>query len=324
MARLKFLARALLSAGLIVLVVRKVNWNSLAGILAHLQWGPALLGSVLWGALIAALAFRWNIFLRQQSIEVPFRETLSMTWGGQFFNSLLPGSTGGDVFKIYQLCRRVPTRRAAAAASVLVDRFSALVALLALAAAAFIIEPGPLRALAAGRLGLTHVWWLIPAALVAGVLLWLVLRTIASGWWPRVARILAAVRTGLSPNVRVAFAFALAFAIHILNFLSVYLFARALGLDISWRQVLLMMPVVLLLVMLPITINGHGLRELLLIGYMSYMGITAQHRTDVGFQEIAVALSILMVANDLVWSFPGGLRYLTRASAGTQRTLGSS
>lgn len=36
-----------------------------------------------------------------------------------------------------------------------------------------------------------------------------------------------------------------------------------------------MMPVVLFLVLLPITINGHGLREVLLIGYFTQMGITA-------------------------------------------------
>ena len=54
----------------------------------------------------------------------------------------------------------------------------------------------------------------------------------------------------------------LAFAIHLVNFLVTYLLARALGISITPpSKSLLMMPVVLFLVMLPVTINGHGLRK---------------------------------------------------------------
>lgn len=102
----------------------------------------------------------------------------------------------------------------------------------------------------------------------------------------------------------------LAFAIHLLNFLTIYLFARALHIPISYGQVLLMMPVVLFLVLLPVTINGHGLREVLLIGYFGYLGITAAGTSGAQVRETAVALSLLAVANDLFWSAPGGLIYL--------------
>lgn len=76
-----------------------------------------------------------------------------------------------------------------------------------------------------------------------------------------------------------------------------------------------MMPVILFLVMIPITINGHGLREVLLIGYLGYMGVAAAAQPDVKLQETAVALSIVAVANDLLWSLPGGLLYLLRYRA---------
>src|SRR3954447_26723512 len=129
MARLKLWLRWLVSIGLIVVIARKVNWRELGSILQHIDWRWALAGSLLTGVLIAGLALRWKIFLEQQQIEVPFLRVLSLTWAGQFFNSLLPGSTGGDFFKIYQMCRLHPERKAAAASTVLLDRFSALVAL---------------------------------------------------------------------------------------------------------------------------------------------------------------------------------------------------
>ena len=313
MNRLKFIVRCLLSVGLLLFVARKVNWDGLLAVLNRLDPYTAVAASSLWGVLIAALAFRWSIFLRQQSISVPFREIFSITWGGQFFNSLLPGSTGGDVFKIYQLCRLEPTRKAAAAATVLVDRFSALFALLVFAAVAFAIEPGPVRGLLGGRFSASTAAQVMALGLIGAVIGWLVIRRFAPAAVPeRILRLLGAFRQGLAPSMPVAFAFALAFAIHLLNFLSVYLFARALGIDVTLSQVLLMMPVLLLLVMLPVTINGHGLRELLLIGYFSYMGVRVQQRADIGVEEVAVALSLLLVANDLLWSFPGGIRYLMR------------
>lgn len=70
------------------------------------------------------------------------------------------------------------------------------------------------------------------------------------------------------------------------------------------------MPVILFVVLLPITINGHGLRELLLIGYFGYMGIVLQGDAQSGVQGIALALSLLVVGNDLLWALPGGVWYL--------------
>ena len=313
MRRLKFVVRCVLSAALIAFVLRKVNWDGLVAVLQRLDLYTALAASALWGVLIAALAFRWRIFLRQHRIDVPFPTVFSITWGGQFFNSLLPGSTGGDVFKIYQVCRLLPKRRAAAAATVLVDRFSALVALLIAAGTAFLIEPGPVRTLLGGRFDAASGVWLVVIGLVGAIATALIARKfIPAAMQERIWRLLGAIREGLALTPQVVFAFVIAFGIHLLNFLSVYLFARALGIEIGLTQVLLMMPVVLLLIMAPVTINGHGLRELLLIAYFSYMGVRVTGRGDIGVEEVVVALSIVMVANDLLWSLPGGIRYMLR------------
>lgn len=245
-----------------------------------------------------------------------------MTWMGQFFNSVLPGSTGGDVAKIYQVCRLMPERKAAAASTVFVDRLSALVALLVLAAIAAVADPtGP--ALLAQYVSLPAAVAAVTAlsAIGAGAL-WLGIRLLrGSALAGRFARTFAAARTSLTSGRDVGIALALAAAIHLLNFATVYFFARAIRLPITYVEILFMMPVVLFLVMLPITINGHGLRELLLVGYFSKMGIGVAGGAAIGVQEIAVAVSLLMVSNDLLWSLPGGLWYLTRFRAAASTTL---
>jgi glycosyltransferase 2 family protein len=312
-ARLKFVFRCFVSGGLILFIAGRVDWRVLGSILERIDWRWAAIGSLLTGVVIAALACRWRIFLAQQNIPATLRHVISLTWAGQCFNSLLPGSTGGDFFKVYQACSMAPDRKAAAAGTVVVDRLSALFALLVLAAVAFVFEPAPLRALAADRMPAVSVWSVaavLAAALGVGMIVFRALRS--REWFGRLGRTLRAVGGNLHLNAAVSVAFGLAFLIHLLNFLAVYLFARSLRIDISYAQVLMIMPVVLLLVMLPITINGHGLRELLLIGYFSHMNLRIGGRTDVGYQEAAVALSVLMVANDFVWSLPGGIHYLTR------------
>jgi hypothetical protein len=196
---------------------------------------------------------------------------------------------------------------------VFTDRLSALIALLVLAGAGFLLEPAPVQMILARNASALNLWWLAAALVFGAVMLAILWRVLRSGpWLGRIGRTLAATFATLRFSGAIVAAFSLAFAVHLLNFFAVYCFAVALRIDISFPQVLLMMPVVLLLVMLPVTINGHGLRELLLIGYFSHMAISVAGRTDVGYTEVAVALSVLLVANDLLWALPGGIHYLAR------------
>jgi glycosyltransferase 2 family protein len=307
------------SLALIALVLRKLDWAALGAVLVRLDARWAAAGWALTFLLICGLALRWRIFLQQQQIAIRFRTVFFLTWAGQFFNSILPGSTGGDVVKIYQLCRIAPQRKAAAAASVFADRFSALLALVIFAGIAFLLEPMPLRLLVgAGASVNAAAVWLLLIALVGVAGGWLLLRKLnAVVWLDRIGRVITETRKSVNFQALTLLAFAMAFAIHLVNFTMVYCFARALGLGLTFGEVLLMFPVVLFLVLLPITINGHGLRELLLIGYFTFWAVTLPGAAA-GVREIAVALSLLLVANDLLWSLPGGVAYLLKFSAGQQ------
>jgi uncharacterized membrane protein YbhN (UPF0104 family) len=293
-------------------VLRKVDWRSLGALLGQVDWHWAATGFGLTFGIILLLAFRWTLFLKQQQFEVRFATIFGLTWAGQFFNSILPGSTGGDIVKIYQLCRRFPESKAAVAASVLADRLTALIILVGFAGLGFVLEPAPLQLLLGGRVsGLSIVKTGVMLVIVGtggASLVWLILRR--TRFIAPIRRVLTAVRQSFVFNTRFIVALASALALHVLNFSIVFVFAHSLGLTITYGQVLLMMPVILFLVMIPVTINGHGLREMLLIGYFTVLGITAAGRPYLKMQEIAVALSLLSVANDLLWSLPGGIWYL--------------
>lgn len=246
-----------------------------------------------------------------------WQQLFFLTWAGQFFNSILPGSTGGDVVKVYQLCRIAPQSKAAAAATVFSDRLSALVALLVMCGIALVIDPIPLRAITQTNVSV------VTGAAIAGALAlgglggaWIAYRLLrGTTLGGRIGRTIQAARNNVRLSAGSLAALLLAFGLHCLNFVISYCFCRALHLTIGYGQILLMMPVLLFLVMLPITINGHGLRELLLIAYFTHFAVRVSGGSTAGVQEIAVAASLLGVANDLLWSIPGGLWYTIRGSA---------
>jgi uncharacterized protein (TIRG00374 family) len=316
--RLVFVLRCLLSTALIAFVLRKVDWRQLLAIVYQIQLSWALLASSLTGILVIGFAVRWRLFLRAKGILLPMPTILVLTWAGQFFNTLLPGSTGGDVLKIYQICRLNPERRADAAATVLVDRLTALAALVLLAGIGIALNPLALRLVRPESLvSLQLIWWLLAVVVFAAVSVLLLYRT-AHGilWTGRILRTLRSARSAVSFRGRWLMAFAWALAMHVLTVLIAYFFAKALGISITAVQMLIVVPVVAVFIMLPVTINGHGLRELLLIAYFSQFGVTAGGPSGATVREAAVAFSLVMVANDLLWALPGGVLYFLKFKSG--------
>ncbi len=311
--RLVFVVRCLLSIALIAFVLRKVDWPQLLGIVyqIHLAW--ALLASSLTSVLVIGYAARWRLFLRAKGIPLPTTTILVLTWAGQFFNTILPGSTGGDLLKIYQVCRLNPERRADAAATVLVDRLTALVALLLLAVVGLVLNPIALKLVRSENVISPHVFgWIVAFLIFAAVVGSLLYRT-SHGllWTGRVLRTFRSAKSFLLSPGRWLLAFAWALAMHVVTVLIAYLFATALGISITPIQMLIIVPVVAVFIMLPVTINGHGLREVLLIAYFSQFGATASGSSG-ATREAAIAFSLVMVANDLFWALPGGILYLLK------------
>jgi len=222
--------------------------------------------------------------------------------------------------KIYQACRLNPERKAAAAATVLADRLTGLLALLLLAAIGVAINPLPLRILSHETLLPARTICLLSIGCVFLVIVaWFLFRS-ARGtlWGGRALRTLLAAKSSFTFNRRWFAAFGVSLATHLLTILIAYLFAKALGLSLSLLQALLIMPVIALFIMLPVTISGHGLREIILIAWFAQIGKTTGLAT-LAVRESAIAFSLLMVTNDLLWALPGGILYLMRFKSPRQQ-----
>jgi uncharacterized membrane protein YbhN (UPF0104 family) len=91
---------------------------------------------------------RWHYLVRAQGLTLSLREALRLSCISYFWSTILPGSIGGDVVKAVLLARE-QDRRAAAVATVLIDRIVGLAGLIGLAALVgglfWVCDPDTLR-----------------------------------------------------------------------------------------------------------------------------------------------------------------------------------
>jgi uncharacterized protein (TIRG00374 family) len=90
------------SAGLLALLLRRVNWGELGAMLRRTD--PAwVLASVLVGiALNAISSWKWGILLETRGRPVPFPRLLNLYFVGYFLNNFFPSTVGGDLFRGYE------------------------------------------------------------------------------------------------------------------------------------------------------------------------------------------------------------------------------
>ena len=92
---------------------------------------------LLWAALLVfpitfvVTSYRWHELLKVLDIDLSFRRAFALNMVGSFWNTCIPGSTGGDVIKAVQVSKLTP-HRTRAVMSVLIDRAVGLLALIIL------------------------------------------------------------------------------------------------------------------------------------------------------------------------------------------------
>lgn len=255
-----------------------------------------------------ASAYRWQILAAAQGDSIPMSYLAKSYLVGQFFNMFLPTRFGGDVVRIFD-GSRYSRSLVKSSAIVLVERLTGIIVLFLFAALA-----------ACFRLDMASRVPVVWVALLLGVV-GLVL--IGIFFLPLTARVLAALPDGrLTGNVKEklsafratvlfyrtqkgpflkASLWALLLQINVIC--HYFLIGRALHLTIPFLDYVMFIPIVLLIQIIPITINGLGLREGSYIEIFKFYGIPAHTAVSFSFIEIVFGLIIGIV---------GGVIYVSR------------
>lgn len=290
-----------------------VGPRALAGVLGMIRPWEGMLSLGFMGATLVLGAVRWRGVLRAQGMDLPAGRVLEISLVAHGFNAFLLGSTGGDLIKAYYTAAETSHLKAEAVVSVIVDRLIGLLAMLGFAVL-MMVPNGELLT----RHPRLSVLALLTLGLLGGLLVLggLSFQGGLSRFWPgardwlrrlpkgqTLERALEAMRRLGRQRGVLARAVAISMGLNLACVLQIGVLARGLGLDIPFRFLLVLVPIIICISALPITPNGLGIRENL---YVLALTVPEVHVPPAA----ALSLSLLAYAGSLFWSLLGGLVYL--------------
>lgn len=291
------------------ILIKDVRIKDIPLALKHIDFFWLILSFSLHALGLLISAYRWQILIRAHKDEVPLGYLAKSYLVGNFFNLFLPTRFGGDVVRIWD-GSRYSHSVLKSSAIVMVERFTGVIILLAFAFAVALV-----RFDMAKSLPVIWISLLIGLAGLFAVFLFFtptvsrILEKIPEkGFWMKFKAKTKEFRRVVLvyKDKKSVFFLALfwAFLLQVNVILHYYLAGKAFHLDIPLLDYFIFIPIILLILTIPVTISGLGLREALFIRIFSAYAI-ADH----------VAFSFSLVADfgfTLIIGIIGGIIFITR------------
>ncbi len=276
----KTLIRGLISVALILWLLSQVHLHEVLQSLHRVR--PLFLGFGLCLQFVGSFLTtrRWQGLLHAQGIGLPMRYLYGSWMVGCFFKQFLPATIGSDAIRVYDTWRR-GVSRSVALATIMVDRLVGTLALMS-----FAVGMLAFASRVSSRIPGLSLWIAgIVAILVGSIWFVFVSPTLLQspgqwllGWLPgRVRRLLERLTDALAVYRGQYRALLQALGWSFLLQMNVILFyfvvARALDLPVPFQDFLLIVPIASVILMLPVSINGIGLREGVFVFLLAPFGV---------------------------------------------------
>jgi glycosyltransferase 2 family protein len=243
---------------------------------------------------IVLSSLKWQVILRSDGVRMRLPFLIKTYMIGNFISLFLPTSFGGDVYRVIA-ARGVNQDLAKSTSSVLFDRLSGLFALISICMIAYVVlpeQPYGIVVLIVYALGV--VGFFVVSSNAAGRLI----ESSKVGLIKKAAKILLSFRNyRRNPRAMLLIlllSFLFQFNIVVIN----KVYTEALGLNVDFGILLIIIPLIYLTEVLPISINGLGVRESAFAFFFVQIGLTVGD---------ALAVSVLIV----------GMRYLVGLLGGS-------
>ena len=305
--RLVLLAKIIISVGLVGWLVLKADFfHVVQQIQAVNPWMVAA-STVLMLLQITLGGVRWWVVMLALSQSLSGVQALAGYYIGNLFSQILPGAIAGDAVRIW-FGRRVGLSLKSAINSVVLERYATVLGLVLLVTA----TQSVISARVSGILGS----WAFPALSIAGIIgvaAVCVLDCLPSAWqrWGFVRGLAQFARDTRRLFLRTPYGL-LVLAIAVISqvnlSLSVWMLANGLGLPVSILNCLVLVPPVILVMTVPVSIAGWGVRETAMVIAFGFIGVS---------RNSALALSLLFGLITLAAALLGGLLFLLVRERGT-------
>jgi glycosyltransferase 2 family protein len=288
----------LVSGGLFIWLLLRQDWTSI--IQSVLQLPPWVIPAafILYFAGMTANVFRWYVLVQAQGVTAPFVELLKIVLAGAFASNFLPSTIGGDAIRIVGLLR-YSVSKTLSAASVVVDRLLNVLAMFTILPFSWLTFGSPLTLLDS----ISGSFQPSPGGWLSGFLLTKFPKKLKT--W--IVHIASTLKLWISRPWVLLLAFIVAWFSVFVVFVAVWLIARELKMDVTLIQVMGVMALTYLLTLLPISVNGYGLREIAVTTLYVQLGATS---------EQAITLAVVTRFITMIETLPGAI-WLPRILAAT-------
>ena len=293
---IKNLLRVAVSVLLLGWIGWQTDWASVSRAFATLrsEFWLAALGLLLVTQVVGSM--RWRLFARSLRFTHSLPRITSYAFVGNFFNLVLPTSMGGDVIRAFYLDGK-SGRKLAAFASVFLDRLNGLLVLIVMACMAVLLSPVALPE-----------WIPLSVAVIAGAgvlgLATLPLAVRSRRLPAKRARQLQTMLHLLKEPRTLLAATLLSIFVQLASVVIVWLIGQGLQAPIPTAYYWILVPMVSLLTLLPVSINGMGVREGGVVLFLTPLGV--EH-------GMALTLAFLWFLVYAAGSLVGGVVYLAGA-----------
>ncbi|WP_179130922.1 lysylphosphatidylglycerol synthase transmembrane domain-containing protein [Candidatus Entotheonella palauensis] len=293
------------STALLAYCFSRVGWHDLW---AEIAGANALfLGLYIGVSFLATIAssFKWHVLSTAHGLSASRGRLTLLYMVGYFFNNILPTSIGGDVVRAYEL-GKTDGKPAEAMASVFMERFTGLTALIIFAGVAVALDPHFL-----GDIKLTVALAMVCVAYL-GVIALVFQRTILQMLqqrlqWPLAQRILRKMQKLqeailLYRHQRWALLVSMlySFVFYLISVWIVYTGCLTFGVAPSLTALFLVVPIMHILFMIPISLGGIGLQEWAYTAVLGMIGVSG---------AVGLSVALLYRARTILFGLIGGALY---------------
>jgi len=314
---LRGVLRASVALGLTAYILYKSHPREVLAAGAGADWRPIAVAVALVLVDRALMAYRWVLLLCtiEPHARPPLAAVMRIFFVSTFVGTFLPASIGGDAVRAYNIAQ-LNVRGADAVASVFMDRMLGVASILVMAVVGLALAGD----LADNRTILTGLTVTALACLATLALIFsaraesaaaLLIERLPARARPAALSVVEALRRYASFHRPLANVLLCSIGVQVLRIVQAYYLGLGLAITAPVGVYFAFVPLILLVMLLPITFNGLGTSQAAFVWFFGRAGVGAPQ---------AFALSVLFVALGIVGNLPGAILYVFDGDATERRS----
>lgn len=300
-----FLFKLLFSAAVIYVIISKVDWNKVSQNLIKGDYALLLIALLLNLIERAELTLKWNILIKVKKVYISFLNLFNINLIGAFVGMFLPSSLGTDIVRGYYLTKN-NLDKSTSITTVFIDRVLGILSLILLGSISLFLAKDLVN-------NINPYLFLFGIVILIFLIyffqrektLELIKEYSKKIKFKKLSNALVKLQESIFAYKNYPMAltksFILSFAVQITRVLTYYIIALAFNIDFPFVYFLFFIPIIMLVIMLPISIGGLGLKEGTFIAFFSLVGMSVENATIISFTNTIV--------NTIITLF-GGVIYL--------------